>query len=205
MISAVMSPEVQESLKRLEEEGWESYLGELRRLERIDVDPVEAGWDDYATEYGQFLRSDPGHPLGPGTPSGRPLGFDGAHIERWKALLRWDPCSYCGRVPEVIRDPQTGALGPSGTVDHVVPRKTRNRETETWLNMLPACGACNSNKGHTPLLEFMRVRARAGDRSARREREAAESGAPMVEVSWGNGVRSRLRADDPLASGRRAA
>ena len=40
-------------------------------------------------------------------PSGRPLREDGqSHYEAWQALLRRDPCAYCG-------------AGAAGTVDHV--------------------------------------------------------------------------------------
>lgn len=60
---------------------------------------------------GDFLRDDAGTPLGVGMPSGGPLRADGqSHYEAWQALLRRDPCSYCG------------AHGAAGTVDHVDPR-----------------------------------------------------------------------------------
>lgn len=61
-----------------------------------------------------FLRDDAGTPLGAGMPSGGPLRADGqSHYEAWQSLPRRDPCSYCG------------AVGASGTIDHVDPRSRR--------------------------------------------------------------------------------
>lgn len=184
----------QESLKRLEAEGWALYLEELRRLERISVDPVEVGKDDWDTPIGQFLRSDPGNPLGPGMPTGSPLGSDDSHLARWEALLRWDPCAYCGKLP----DPWLVKWGfeESGTVDHVKPQCRRDRLTYTWVNLTGACASCNSSKRHEPLLLWMRARARMHDRQTRRRAGAAGR---MVTVEMGNGASMTADANEPLA------
>jgi hypothetical protein len=85
-----------------------------------------------------FLRDDAGSPLGSGMPSGGPLREDGqSHYEAWQALLRRDPCSYCG------------ARGEAGTVDHVDPRSRSARGIGTvhgWINTVGACARCNGAK-----------------------------------------------------------
>ena len=85
-----------------------------------------------------FLRDDAGSPLGVGMPSGGPLREDGqSHYEAWQALLRRDPCSYCGDD------------GASGTVDHVDPRSRKARGIGTvhgWINTVGACERCNGAK-----------------------------------------------------------
>jgi hypothetical protein len=57
-----------------------------------------------------YLRDDAGTPLGAGMPSGAPLRADGeSHYDAWLALVRRDPCAYCG------------AAGASATVAQVDP------------------------------------------------------------------------------------
>jgi 5-methylcytosine-specific restriction endonuclease McrA len=55
-----------------------------------------------------------------------------------------DRCLYCGHPVEF------GKM----TVDHV--RTFRNGGTNTYDNLLPCCGTCNSKKGDKPILEFLR-------------------------------------------------
>lgn len=134
---------LKDSLARLEAESWELYLAELHRLD-VSIEEVDA--DDWVSPLGQLLRSDPGHPLGGhGMPSGAPLGGDdsGSHIMRWMAILRLDPCAYCGRLP-------------GGTVDHIEPQKMPLRDTHTWLNMTAACSGCNAGKRDRSMLEYLR-------------------------------------------------
>jgi hypothetical protein len=94
-----------------------------------------------------FLRDDAGSPLGAGMPSGAPLRADGqSHLEAWQALLRRDPCSYCG------------AIGAAGTVDHVDPRSRGARGLGTvhgWINIAGACSRCNGSKRDLELLVFL--------------------------------------------------
>jgi 5-methylcytosine-specific restriction endonuclease McrA len=94
-----------------------------------------------------FLRDDAGSPLGSGMPSGGPLREDGqSHYEAWQALLRRDPCSYCG------------ARGEAGTVDHVDPRSRSARGIGTvhgWINTVGACARCNGAKRDLGLLVFL--------------------------------------------------
>ena len=93
-----------------------------------------------------FLRDDGGSPLGPGMPSGSPLRADGqSHYDAWLALLRRDPCSYCGALR-------------SGTVDHVDPRSRAARGLGTahsWINTVGACERCNGAKRDSVLLAFL--------------------------------------------------
>ena len=101
-----------------------------------------------------FLRDDGGSPLGPGMPSGGPLRADGqSHYEAWQALLRRDPCSYCG------------AAGGCGTVDHVDPRSRSARGIGTvhgWINTVGACARCNGAKRDLGLLTFLHRRRWSG-------------------------------------------
>lgn len=149
---------VQESLERLEDEAHELFLEELRRLDHRD--PEDEGLD-WATELGQYRRSDGGDPLGKGYP-GRSLREDGeSHRDAWLRVLRHDPCSYCG-------------ARPSMTVDHIEPKLHRTPETNAWTNLAGACMACNGNKSATPLLFWLWGRSRqrfAYDEA--RERRAA--------------------------------
>ena len=110
----------------------------------------------------QYLRDDAGTPLGTGMPSGRPLRADGqSHYEAWQALLRRDPCAYCGTA---------GA----GTVDHVEPRSRPARglgETaHAWLNLAGACTACNGAKRDLDLLVFLQRRGGGSGRRGRSRR-----------------------------------
>ena len=97
-----------------------------------------------------FLRDDAGTPLGHGMPSGAPLRADGqSHYEAWQALLRRDPCSYCG------------ACGEAGTVDHVEPRSRSARgvgSVHGWINTVGACARCNGAKRDLALLAFLHRR-----------------------------------------------
>lgn len=97
-----------------------------------------------------FLRDDASSPLGRGMPSGPTLRADGqSHYEAWQALVRRDPCSYCG------------ATGPAGTVDHVDPRSRVARGIGTahgWINTVGACARCNGAKRDTLLLAFLHRR-----------------------------------------------
>jgi 5-methylcytosine-specific restriction endonuclease McrA len=101
-----------------------------------------------------FLRDDAGSPLGVGMPSGGPLREDGqSHYEAWQALLRRDPCSYCGDG------------GASGTVDHVDPRSRSARGIGTvhgWINTVGACQRCNGAKCDVALLVFLYRRRWSG-------------------------------------------
>lgn len=57
----------------------------------------------------------------------------------YAAVLRCDPCAYCG--------------GPSEALDHVVPRAGGG--TDDWTNRAGACHDCNGRKQNTPLLIYM--------------------------------------------------
>jgi 5-methylcytosine-specific restriction endonuclease McrA len=61
------------------------------------------------------------------------------HHAQQVALLRSDPCAYCG--------------GPGGVVDHIVPRALDGQDD--WTNMTGACAQCNSYKGTQPLLHSL--------------------------------------------------
>lgn len=57
----------------------------------------------------------------------------------WRLVLRRDPCVYCG--------------GPSGTLDHIRPRK--HDGPMHWENLAASCRRCNAAKGHSSLLWFL--------------------------------------------------
>ena len=131
---------------------------------------------------GDFLRDDAGTPLGTGMPSGAPLRADGqSHYEAWQALLRRDPCSYCG------------AVGSSGTVDHVDPRSRAARGIGTvhgWVNTVGACARCNGAKRDLGLLAFLHRRRWSGT--------SVRPGGPAratrrVVRRWPHEVTARLR------------
>lgn len=72
----------------------------------------------------------------------------------WKAWARhveatgelYVACYYCGTVLSLS----------DLTVDHVVPLSGGG--TSTWKNLVPACGACNCDKGSLSLQEFRELR-----------------------------------------------
>jgi 5-methylcytosine-specific restriction endonuclease McrA len=68
----------------------------------------------------------------------RALGQDVEAVE-YAAILRRDPCSYCG------------ARG--GQVDHVVPLAEGGENRA--MNLTSACETCNPAKGAKPLLLFL--------------------------------------------------
>jgi hypothetical protein len=71
--------------------------------------------------------------------------IDGPNVD-WKAVLRADPCAYCGK--------------PGGTVDHIVPRPARPpARPGGWWNYTGACERCNVKKGRLPFLLFLASRA----------------------------------------------
>lgn len=116
--------------------------------------------------YEEFIRSDPGNPLGHGMPLGRTLRKDGeSHREAWMRTLRWDPCAYCCALPVEILGPlpQKNKDGRvRGTLDHIEPQSRTARGIggkHTWLNYVGACEHCNSKKAAVSLLEFLGRRA----------------------------------------------
>lgn len=125
-----------------------------------------------------FGREDAGHPLGTGMPSGAPLRVDGeGHYGAWLRLLRHDPCAYCG--------------GPSGTVDHVEPKRRPVRGlggAHTWLNVVGACTSCNGRKADKPLLWFLlhgvAPAAGAAAHPPRRKRPALGSQCDLEPGQW---------------------
>ncbi len=122
----------------------------------------------------QFLRDDAGTPLGPGMPSGSPLRVDGqSHYEAWLALVRRDPCAYCGE------------RGSCGTVDHVDPRCRPARglgSPHGWINTVGACTRCNGAKRDLGLLVFL-YRRRWSGRRHRPARSGAGRRAALVALA----------------------
>lgn len=58
-------------------------------------------------------------------------------------ILRFDPCSYCGKS--------------GGTVDHIVP--IVGGGSGEWMNLTGACSRCNASKGPRSLLTHLARRA----------------------------------------------
>lgn len=57
----------------------------------------------------------------------------------YDAILRRDPCAYCG--------------GPSGSLDHIQP--INKAGSSVWENFTAACRRCNSSKGDKDLLRYL--------------------------------------------------
>jgi 5-methylcytosine-specific restriction endonuclease McrA len=57
----------------------------------------------------------------------------------YMALLRHDPCSYCGE--------------PAGTIDHIHPLNSGG--SGGWENLTASCRSCNPSKGTATLLAFL--------------------------------------------------
>jgi 5-methylcytosine-specific restriction endonuclease McrA len=68
----------------------------------------------------------------------RRLGQDADAIA-FAAILRRDPCAYCG--------------GPAGEIDHIIAIDQGG--PNTWDNLTAACKNCNSQKRTIPLLPFL--------------------------------------------------
>lgn len=109
--------------------------------------------------YATYLSDHPGNPLGPGMPLGSPFRREvwhepsqmwrgESHLMAWERIVRWDPCSYCGR-------------SYAGTVDHIEPKTLPVRGISpafSWANLAAACESCNGCKGRKSLLTFLRLR-----------------------------------------------
>lgn len=138
MTSSYTDP-LQRALDDADRRDFDAYKRWLRHLERQS----DHGEDVAERAGDEFLRSDPGYPLGVGFPLGGLLREDGeSHRDAWMRVIRTDPCSFCGR--------------PGGTVDHIEP--TAGGGKNVWVNYTGACASCNSSKGDTPMLLFMRGR-----------------------------------------------
>lgn len=73
------------------------------------------------------------------------------------AIIRLDPCVYCG--------------APMKHVDHIVP--FADGGPTDWTNLAPACAGCNYRKSRTSLLLFL-LSEKGGDlKSGRSSRQAA--------------------------------
>lgn len=64
---------------------------------------------------------------------------DPAEFREYAAILRADPCSYCG--------------APGGQLDHIIPLASGG--AESWDNLTSACATCNRRKHARSLLEFL--------------------------------------------------
>lgn len=66
-------------------------------------------------------------------------GMGPADVQRWKAAVKRDPCSYCG--------------GPGGIRDHVVSVATGG--TDAWWNAAGICSLCNNRKGKLSVMAHL--------------------------------------------------
>jgi 5-methylcytosine-specific restriction endonuclease McrA len=150
------------ALERMERQAWGAYLSDLRRR---DAPPPAAPVDALTA---MVDGCNPGHPLGKGMPTGRPLRADGdTHRHGWMRILRFDLCAYCGRAPEP---------GAPNTVDHIEPRSRSARGlggAHSWLNYTAACMSCNGGKSDMPLLTYLLRRKPLGKKRLRRVGEPA--------------------------------
>lgn len=120
----------------------------------------------------EFLSDHPGHPLGPGMPTGTPLRREvfhqptqiwrgESHLMAWERIVRGDPCAYCGEVIHYNQGAEDFMLG-AGTADHIEPKTLPVRGlggAYSWMNLTGACSRCNGSKARKPLLLFMWERA----------------------------------------------
>lgn len=127
------------ALQRMDKDDYERYLRVLRKKERRARRHARRLARITLRDYNE---DHPGHPLGPGMPTGGTFRMDGeSHKVAWMTVLRRDPCSFCGRE--------------GGTVDHIVPRSAGGPGLHDWTNFGGACASCNSSKSSVPLLEFL--------------------------------------------------
>ncbi len=70
---------------------------------------------------------------------GAPQPRDRRLMREYAALIRSDPCAYCG--------------APSVEIDHIVAISKQG--SLDWDNLAPACRTCNPSKGNSSLLHFM--------------------------------------------------
>ncbi len=68
----------------------------------------------------------------------RSLDRDPVAVE-YAAILRGDPCCYCG--------------APAEHIDHIEPKAAGG--SNAWDNLTAACASCNKSKRATPLLAFL--------------------------------------------------
>jgi hypothetical protein len=102
-------------------------------------------------------------------PMGATLREDGeSHRQAWMRMLRYDPCAYCGRVPEIIEELFDGQLRyrVTGTVDHIIPKSITDPHryaggAHCWANYTGCCPNCNSTKSDKHMLLFLASRVGA--------------------------------------------
>jgi 5-methylcytosine-specific restriction endonuclease McrA len=75
----------------------------------------------------------------------RRVGPSDAETREYVAIIRLDPCAYCG--------------GTTDTVDHVEPVSLGG--PNHWTNLGPACRSCNSGKKDRQLLPYLLARVAA--------------------------------------------
>lgn len=66
-------------------------------------------------------------------------------VADYMALIRRDPCVYCG--------------SPTEHIDHIIP--LADRGAHEWQNLAPTCASCNTSKATQDVLTFMLRRASA--------------------------------------------
>jgi hypothetical protein len=84
-----------------------------------------------------------------------PLMSDAAHrrMASWGNVLRADPCSYCGRQPNLNLRPRHGHFI---TVDHIVALIHGGRRGFS-INGTAACRKCNARKSSMKLIHFLNM------------------------------------------------
>lgn len=92
------------------------------------------------------------------------------------AILRGDPCSYCGAPAESVDHVQALAVGGSND----------------WDNLTAACRSCNSRKGQRSLLDFMGIFMAATAKGLPRPLEAQQPWSHSVSPSMMPAIRTVL-------------
>jgi 5-methylcytosine-specific restriction endonuclease McrA len=117
----------------------ERYAEYERRRRAEKPDAIRAQWQRWADRNREHVRAynreyQRNHPR----PSAAQTGVTKESAEM-TAVLRRDPCAYCG--------------GKGGEIDHIVPY-SKGGEND-WTNFTSACGRCNRSKNARPLLTFL--------------------------------------------------
>ena len=91
----------------------------------------------------------------------------------YAAMLRLDPCAYCGKMPNPLETKET----KKHTVDHIVPL-VQGGERGFSKNGTASCYDCNHRKAEKKMILFIHQRSF----KKIRERERLRGGIPTTEL-----------------------
>jgi len=106
---------------------------------------LEVAWQD---EPGITVQTDPYT----GLPTAKVWG-DSLPDGAYRAMLRRDPCAYCGKMPVPLGDPQWRFR--RGSIEHL--HRIADGGGGLLENIVGACSHCNSTRGERSVLENLAV------------------------------------------------